>query len=115
MSILRTSFAQQVGIEVPLICGAMYPCSNPELIAAVSGPAFSFIVGAAREDAVIDEHFAKVFNLDESLGDMMTNPRVIAGLLRHRVRTMLGRQRVPFGFDPAAEPPARDYSAVAAR
>src|SRR5688572_6102270 len=36
MSILRTSFAQQVGIEVPLICGAMYPCSNPELIAAVS-------------------------------------------------------------------------------
>ncbi len=25
-----------LGIEVPLICGAMYPCSNPELIAAVS-------------------------------------------------------------------------------
>ncbi len=29
-------FTQAVGIEVPLICGAMYPCSNPELIAAVS-------------------------------------------------------------------------------
>ena len=29
-------FTRQVGIEVPLICGAMYPCSNPELIAAVS-------------------------------------------------------------------------------
>jgi nitronate monooxygenase len=29
-------FTQSVGIEVPLICGAMYPCSNPELIAAVS-------------------------------------------------------------------------------
>jgi len=26
----------QLGIEVPLICGAMYPCSNPELVAAVS-------------------------------------------------------------------------------
>jgi nitronate monooxygenase len=24
------------GIEVPLICGAMYPCSNPELVAAAS-------------------------------------------------------------------------------
>ncbi len=34
--LLRTPFTQQVGIEVPLICGAMYPCSNPELIAAVS-------------------------------------------------------------------------------
>jgi nitronate monooxygenase len=30
------SFAEQLGIEVPLICGAMYPCSNPELVAAVS-------------------------------------------------------------------------------
>jgi nitronate monooxygenase len=33
---LDTAFSQQVGIEVPLICGAMYPCSNPELVAAVS-------------------------------------------------------------------------------
>jgi nitronate monooxygenase len=27
---------QDLGIEVPIICGAMYPCSNPELVAAVS-------------------------------------------------------------------------------
>jgi nitronate monooxygenase len=26
----------QLGIQVPVICGAMYPCSNPELVAAVS-------------------------------------------------------------------------------
>ncbi|KJK43268.1 hypothetical protein UK23_33895 [Lentzea aerocolonigenes] len=86
-----------------------------KLVAAVSGPAFSFIVGAAREYAVVDEHFARVFNMDESLRDFMTNPRVIAGLLRYRVRTALGRQRVPFNFDPLAEPPARDYSTAAAR
>jgi hypothetical protein len=82
------------------------------IVAALSGPAFSFIVGAAREDDVVDEHFAKVFNLDESLGDMMTNPRVLAGLVRYRVRSALGRHRVPFGFDPRVEPPATDYSAV---
>ncbi len=33
---IQTPFSRQVGIEVPLICGAMYPCSNPELVAAVS-------------------------------------------------------------------------------
>ncbi|HEY0997525.1 MAG TPA: nitronate monooxygenase [Gemmatimonadaceae bacterium] len=33
---LDTPFSRQVGIRVPLICGAMYPCSNPELVAAVS-------------------------------------------------------------------------------
>ncbi len=31
-----SDFAARVGIELPLICGAMYPCSNPELVAAVS-------------------------------------------------------------------------------
>lgn len=33
---MKTRFTEHAGIEVPLICGAMYPCSNPELIAAVS-------------------------------------------------------------------------------
>jgi nitronate monooxygenase len=33
---LRTPLTSHAGIEVPLICGAMYPCSNPELVAAVS-------------------------------------------------------------------------------
>jgi len=33
---LDTVFTRQVGIEVPIICGAMYPCTNPELVAAVS-------------------------------------------------------------------------------
>ncbi|MEV4145759.1 hypothetical protein AB0J40_18955 [Amycolatopsis sp. NPDC049691] len=85
------------------------------ILAAVSAPAFSLIVGAAREDEAVDEHFAKVFNLDESLGDMLRNPRVLAGLVRYRVRAALGRHRVPFGFDAQAEPPATDYSTATAR
>jgi nitronate monooxygenase len=36
MSLLQTAFTKQLGIEYPIICGAMYPCSNPELVAAVS-------------------------------------------------------------------------------
>ncbi len=33
---LATSLTRHAGIDVPIICGAMYPCSNPELVAAVS-------------------------------------------------------------------------------
>jgi nitronate monooxygenase len=33
---MQTEFTRQAGIRYPLICGAMYPCSNAELIAAVS-------------------------------------------------------------------------------
>ena len=26
------SFCEKLGIRYPVICGAMYPCSNPELV-----------------------------------------------------------------------------------
>jgi len=34
--VIDTPLARHAKIEVPLVCGAMYPCSNPELVAAVS-------------------------------------------------------------------------------
>ncbi|MEM7482328.1 MAG: nitronate monooxygenase [Acidobacteriota bacterium] len=34
--LLDTPLADHLGIEVPLICGPMYPCSNPDLVGAVS-------------------------------------------------------------------------------
>jgi nitronate monooxygenase len=36
MTLLDTPLTRHAGIEIPLIGGAMYPCSNPELVAAVS-------------------------------------------------------------------------------
>jgi len=33
---LGSLISDTLGIKAPLICGAMYPCSNPELVAAVS-------------------------------------------------------------------------------
>lgn len=32
----KNIFLKHTGTELPIICGAMYPCSNPELIAAVA-------------------------------------------------------------------------------
>jgi len=34
--VIETPFTRHTGVQVPLICGPMYPCSNPELVAAVS-------------------------------------------------------------------------------
>jgi len=33
---LESKLTQDAHIDIPLICGAMYPCSNPELVGAVS-------------------------------------------------------------------------------
>jgi len=35
-SLFNNLFTQQANIDIPIICGPMYPCSNPELVAAVS-------------------------------------------------------------------------------
>ena len=35
-SLLDTALTRDTGIEIPVICGAMFPCSNPELVAAAS-------------------------------------------------------------------------------
>jgi nitronate monooxygenase len=36
MTLLDTALTRRLGIELPIVCGAMYPCSNPELVGAVS-------------------------------------------------------------------------------
>lgn len=33
---VETRFTNDAGVAYPVLCGAMYPCSNPELVAAVS-------------------------------------------------------------------------------
>lgn len=33
---IRTRLTEHAGVEHPIICGAMYPCSNPELVAAAA-------------------------------------------------------------------------------
>ena len=32
----ENELTKALGIELPIICGAMYPCSNAELVAAAS-------------------------------------------------------------------------------
>ena len=33
---VHTKLTEHAGVEYPIICGAMYPCSNPELVAAAA-------------------------------------------------------------------------------
>ena len=60
---LDTALARDAGIEVPLICGAMYPCSNPELVAAVS------VVVGEDDDPVLLLARETVTRVGVALGD----------------------------------------------
>lgn len=105
----RMAMARDQGYECATGTETLPPWRR-RILASLTWPAFNLITGAAREDAVVDEHFARVFNLDESLADMMKNPRVLAGLLRHKVNAVLGRHKVPYGFDAQLEPPGTDWT-----
>src|SRR5689334_18484313 len=69
MASLATAFTQHVGIEVPLICGAMYPCSNPELVAAVSEAGGIGIVQPISLTYVHGHKFREGLRLIRSLTD----------------------------------------------
>lgn len=66
---LQTAFTRQVGIEVPLIGGAMYPCSNPELVGAVSRAGGIGIVQPVSLTYVHGHEFREGLRLIKKLAD----------------------------------------------
>jgi len=85
MNTLQTSFTRDAGVEVPLICGAMYPCSNPELVGAVSEAGALGVIQPLSFAYVHDSSFA-------------------AGL--ERVRAITDR---PLGFNAIVEKSVKAY------
>mgnify|MGYP003576614884 CR=1 FL=1 len=67
--VLSTPFTRHAGIEVPLVCGAMYPCSNPELVAAVSEAGGIGIVQPISMVYVFRHDFRQGLRLIRSLTD----------------------------------------------
>lgn len=114
---------QRVSLEVPWMLAMardqgydiaegteVVPAWRRKIMARVSWPVFNAITAAAREDDHVERTFTAVFNMDKSLRDMMTDPRFLFGLARHRVRELLGRTVVPAGFDIRLDPPGTDYT-----
>ena len=87
------------GTELP-------PRWRQRLAYRASWPIFNHISATTREDRKVEEHFTAVFNLDESVTDMIKNPRVLAGFAWYGVKRVLGRTRKPIGFDWQQDPPA---------
>ena len=82
---IDTPLTRHLGIDVPLLCGAMYPCSNPELVAAVSAAGG---VGIVQPISII---YAHGLDLREGL---------------RRIRRLTDR---PIGFNAIVEKSSRAY------
>ena len=102
--LLDTVFARQVGIEVPLICGAMYPCSNPELVAAVSAAGGIGIVQPISFSYVYGHDFREALRLIRRITD---KPIGMNALIEQSSRKY--RQRMEHWIDVALEEGVRFF------
>lgn len=62
-------FLKHAGIKYPIICGPMYPCSNPELVAAVSNAGAMGIIQPISLTYVHGYEFVNGLNYIKSLTD----------------------------------------------
>ena len=86
------------------------PAWQRKIMSRVSWPVFNAITAASREDDYVEQTFTAVFNMDKSLREMLTDPRFLFGLVRHKVRDALGLTKVPAGSDIRLDPPGTDYT-----
>jgi 2-polyprenyl-6-methoxyphenol hydroxylase-like FAD-dependent oxidoreductase len=73
---------------------------------------FHFVSQACWADETVQTHFDRVYNLQESVYDLAKNPRVLAGLLRYGVKSLLGLSKIPPATAPELPPPDTDYTAL---
>lgn len=69
MNTASTALTRDAHIELPIICGAMYPCSNPELVGAVSAAGGIGIVQPISLTYVHGHEFREGLRLITSLAD----------------------------------------------
>lgn len=87
---MHTTFTHHAGVAVPLICGPMYPCSNPELVAAVSGAGGLGVVQPIALTYVHGHAFRAGLRCIRSLTD---RPVGFNALIEASSRTYLDRMR----------------------
>lgn len=103
-TLLETALTRHAGIGVPLICGAMYPCSNPELVAAVSDAGGMGIVQPISLTYVHGHEFRAGLRLIRQLTD---RPIGMNALIEQSSRSY--RQRMERWIDVALEEGVRFF------
>jgi nitronate monooxygenase len=101
---LETPFTRAVGIEYPIICGAMYPCSNPELVAAASDAGAIGVVQPVSMTYVYGHDFRAGLKLIKSL-----TPRPFGMNALIEQSSQMYRQRVEKWIDIALEEGVRFF------
>ncbi len=95
-------FANATGTDIA-------PAWQQRLTQRLSWPFFNLLSAATREDKYLEAHFTAVFNLDESVTEMVRDPKFLAGMAKFAVKKAFRRNKLPIGFDQTLDPPSQIY------
>ncbi|HMC19503.1 MAG TPA: nitronate monooxygenase, partial [Gemmatimonadales bacterium] len=90
MTSLETALTRDAGIAVPLIGGAMFPCSNPELVAAVSDAGG---IGIAQPLSMVYVHGHELREAFRLIRRLTTRPIGMNVLIEQSSRLYLDRMK----------------------
>ncbi len=80
------------------------------LLRRTTWPLFHFVSQACWEDDAVQYHFDRVYNLQETVFDLLKNPKVLTGLVRYAAKASLGLSKIPSAVSPELPPPDTDYT-----
>lgn len=99
-------YAQTTGTE------ALPDGIRKRLLRKTTWPVFHYVSQACWGDPVVQKHFDRVYNLQETVYDLLKNPRVLLGLVRYGVTATLGISKIPPPVSPELPPPHQDFTAL---
>ena len=76
---METALTRDAAVHVPLICGAMYPCSNPELVGAASAAGAIGIVQPISLTYVHGYDFREGLRLTQRIAHGKPTPQLMVG------------------------------------
>ncbi|ORX05102.1 hypothetical protein AWC29_11610 [Mycobacterium triplex] len=104
------AFSRDAGYEHASGTEALPDGIRKRLIRKATWPVFHFVSQACWGDQVVNTHFDRVYNLQETVYELLRNPRVLFGLARYGVVSALGRSKIPPAVAPELPPPDTDYT-----
>ncbi|OBH49303.1 NAD(P)/FAD-dependent oxidoreductase [Mycobacterium sp. E2479] len=105
------AFSRDVGYPQATGNRALPDGRRKRLIRATTWPIFQYIADACWQEAAVDRHMNRVFNLQETVTDVLRKPEVLFGLARFGVLRALKRTSLPTPVAPHQAPPSADRTA----
>lgn len=104
------ALSRDIGYPQAMGTAALPEGFRKQFMRRTTWPIFGFITQACWENDAVQVHFDRVYNLQETVFDLLKNPQVLRGLARHAFRKTFRLSKIPAAIAPDLPPSDVDYT-----